>query len=414
MGSQSNVVITCKTKLNKLMKMQKMKNLMMLVALALTVTVMSCDENLKEDTMPVDESQGVSANSRLRVLSNDTLNTTNMNTWVELRSSDFPQEVTDYLTANYDGVNIEESWRTDEGQIVILLENDVVLIFSPSGELLIALDLGDFLDDEEEDWVDIEISDLPQVILDYVATNYPDATIDEAGKDPENGDFIVLLDNDLILIFDKDGVFLEVWEDDEDDDWEEIDIANLPQAILDYVAANYPTATIDDADVNTEDGSFAIFLDTDLVLIFDKDGNFLEEMNEDDYDEDDLDEIDPADLPQAIKDYIAANHASATIEEAESDPEDGTIYVLLDSGLVLVFDANGTYLDEFEEWEEECVAVPVADLLQAIKDYVATNYPDRTIAEAWYNPEDKEYYVELDDETVLVFDEAGVFIEVLD
>lgn len=414
MGSQSNVVITCKTKLNKLMKMQKMKNLMMLVALALTVTVMSCDENLKEDTMPVDETQGVSANSRLRVLSNDTLNTTNMNTWVELRSSDFPQEVTDYLTANYDGVNIEESWQTDEGQIVILLENDVVLIFSPGGELLIALDLGDFLDDEEEDWVDIEISDLPQIILDYVATNYPDAAIEEAGKDPENGDFIVLLDNDLVLIFDKDGNFLEVWEDDEDEDWEEIDIANLPQVILDYVAANYPTATIDDADVNTEDGSFAIFLDTDLVLIFDKDGNFLEEMNEDDFDEDDLDEIDPADLPQAVKDYIAANHASATIEEAGIDPVDGNIYVLLDSDLVLVFDASGNYLDEFEEWEEDCVAVPVADLLQPIKDYVATSYPDRTISEAWYNADDKEYYVELDDETVLVFDEDGNFIEVLD
>lgn len=394
--------------------MQKMKNLMMLVALALTVTVMSCDENLKEDTTPVEEGQGVAANSRLRVLSTDRLNTTNMNAWVELRSSDFPQTVTEYLTANYEGINIEESWQTDEGQIVILLENDVVLIFNSGGELLIALDLGDFLDDEEDDWENIEISDLPQIILDYVATNYPDATIDEAGKDPDNGDFIVILDNDLILIFDKDGVFLEVWEDDEDEDWEEIDIANLPQAILDYVAANYPTATIDDADVNTEDGSFAIFLDTDLVLIFDRDGNFLEAMNEDDFDEDDLDEIDPADLPQAVKDYIAANHASATIEEAGIDPEDGTIYVLLDSDLVLVFDANGNYLDEFEEWEEDCVAVPVADLLQAIKDYVATSYPDRTISEAWYNADDKEYYVELDDETVLVFDEDGNFIEVLD
>lgn len=394
--------------------MQKMKNLMMLVALILTITVMSCDEKLTEDTTPVEEGQGVAANSRLRVLSNNTLNTTNMNTWVELRASDFPQGVTDYLANNHNGIGIEESWKTDEGQIVILLENDIVLIFSPGGELIIALDLGDFLDDEEDDWEDIEISDLPQVILDYVATNYPDAAIEEAGKDLDNGDFIVILDNGLVLIFDKDGVFLEVWEDDEDEDWEDLDLADIPQAILDYVAANHATAVIEEAAVNLEDGSFAIFLDSEIVLLFDKDGNFLEEMTYDEFDEDDLDEIDPEDLPQAVKDYIATNHPTATIEEAEVDAEDGTIYVLLDSDLVLEFDANGTYLDEFEEWEEDCVAVDVADLPQAIKDYVVTNYPDRTIEEAWYNAEDKEYYVELDDETVLVFDEAGTFIEVLD
>lgn len=410
------MVITYRTKLNRFMKMQKMKNLMMLVALTLTITVMSCDEKMTEDTTPIEETQVGAANSRLRVMSNDTLNTTHMNTWVELTASDLPQGVIDYLAANHDGVDIEESWQTDEGQIVILLENDTVLIFTSGGDLLIALDLGDFLDDDhEEEWEDIDTADLPQAIIDYVTANYPDAEIDEAGKCLENGDYMVELDNGLILVFDKDGNFLEAWEDDEDEDWDEIDAADIPQAILDYVAANYPTAIIDEAAINGEDGSFAIFLDSDIVLLFDKDGNFLEEMTYDEFDEDeDLDEIDPADLPQAVKDYIAANHASATIEEAGVDPEDGTIYVLLDSDLVLVFDATGTYLDEFMEWEEECVAVALADLPQAIKDYVATNYPDRTIAEAWFNEEDKEFYVELDDETILLFDEAGIFIEVVD
>ncbi len=398
------------------MKMQRMKNLMMLLALVLTVTVMSCDEKLNEDTTPEETTQGVAANSRLRVLSTDTINTSNMNTWVELRSSDFPQSITDYLAANYSGVGIEESWQTDGGEIVILLENDIVLIFNSGGELLIALDLGDFLDDDyDEEWDEIDIADLPQIILDYVATNYPDATIEEAGRCVDNGNFIVVLDNDLILVFDKDGNFLEAWEDDDEyEDWEDLDAADIPQGILDYVAANYPDANIEEAAVNTEDGSFAIFLDTEIVLLFDKDGNFLEEMSYDDFEEDDFDEIDPADLPQAVKDYIAANHADDSIDEAEIDAEDGTIYVYLDSGLVLVFDADGNYLDEFDEWEEDCTEVPVADLPQAIKDYVAANYPGKTIVEAWYNDEEKEYYIELDDDTVLVFDEDGNFIEVLD
>lgn len=389
--------------------MQKMKNLMMMLALAMTMGIMSCDEQL--DTTPVEETLGRAANSRLRVMSTDSLNTSNMETWTELSSSDLPQSVTDYLAANYAGIGIEEAWQTDRGQTVILLENDIVLIFDSSGELLFAFDIGDYIDDGDDDeWEEIDIATLPQAIKDYVTANYPAASIEEADKSLETGEYLVFLDNELELLFDKDGNFLEVLEDDDDhEDWREIELSAIPQAILDYIAANYATATIEEAGVNEEDGSFAILLDTDIVLLFDKDGNFLEELTEDDFDE-----VDPADLPQAIKDYIAENHAGATIEEAGIDPEDGSFYVELDSGLVLVFDADGNYVEEFEEWEDECVAVPLEDLLQEIKDYVTANYPDQSIEEAWYNDEDKEYYVELDNGVALLFDEAGTFIEVID
>lgn len=395
--------------------MQKMKNLMMMLALAMTMGIMSCDEQL--DTTPVEETLGRAANSRLRVMSTDSLNTSNMETWTELSSSDLPQSVADYLTANYAGIGIEEAWQTDRGQTVILLENDIVLIFDSSGELLFAFDIGDYIDDdgdEDDDWEEIDVATLPQAIKDYVTANYPDASIEEADKSLETGEYLVFLDNELELLFDKDGNFLEVLEDDDDhEDWREIELSTIPQAILDYIAANYATATIEEAGVNEEDGSFAILLDTDIVLLFDKDGNFLEELTEDDF-EDDFDEVDAADLPQAIKDYIIENHADATIEEAGVDPEDGSFYVELDSGLILVFDADGNYVEEFDEWEDECVAVPLEDLLQEIKDYVTANYPDQSIEEAWYNDEDKEYYVELDNGVALLFDEAGTFIEVID
>ena len=108
------------------------------------------------------------------------------------------------------------------------------------------------------------------------------------------------------------------------------------------------------------------------------------------------------------------------MEEAALDTVEELYYVLLDNDLIIVFDKDGNFVEELSEddfedgddWEDDCVEVNVADLPQAIKDYVATNYPNNTITEAFYSEEYEEYFIVLDDDTVLIFDKDGNFVEV--
>jgi predicted heme/steroid binding protein len=62
-------------------------------------------------------------------------------------------------------------------------------------------------------------------------------------------------------------------EEEDEDEWEDEDHVNLPQAILDYLAAQYPTATIREAE--WEDGHYEVELNNGLELKFDQNGQFL-------------------------------------------------------------------------------------------------------------------------------------------
>ena len=80
-------------------------------------------------------------------------------------------------------------------------------------------------------------------------------------------------------------------------------------------------------------------------LFFDAEGNFLgvaRDENDNDQDEDETD-INPADLPQNIKDYIIGTYPNNTIIEAEIEG-DGSYEVTLNNGVELEFDADGNFV----------------------------------------------------------------------
>lgn len=297
-----------------------------------------------------------------------------------------PQAILDYLASNYPNIEVISAEAEDnDGEIAyeIHLADDTEVYFNADGGFLFAEAAGDGDDD------DIAIADLPQAILDYVAANYPDATIEDANAE-DNGTIEVELSNDLDLYFDAEGNFISIDTDDNNDDdnddndndddndgdgdndgdndddgGNDVAVADLPQAILDYVAANYPDATIDDADVEA-DGTIEVELSNDVELSFDTAGNFLsiiadddnddgdndnEDNDDDDDDNDDNDDDDNdddnniaiTDLPQIILDYIAVAYPDATIEEAEANA-DGTIEVELSNDLEVYFDAAGNFI----------------------------------------------------------------------
>jgi len=94
------------------------------------------------------------------------------------------------------------------------------------------------------------------------------------------------------LIFDADGKFLGRADDDDNDDKddEDIEVSELPQAILDYIATNYPNNTIIEAE-REDDNTYEVTLNNGVELEFAADGTFLdaEDHNGDDDDDDDDD-----------------------------------------------------------------------------------------------------------------------------
>ena len=62
-------------------------------------------------------------------------------------------------------------------------------------------------EEDEEEGQEIDPSQLPQPILDYISENYPNALIEEA-EQYADGSYEVELDNDVELLFDSNGNFL--------------------------------------------------------------------------------------------------------------------------------------------------------------------------------------------------------------
>lgn len=205
----------------------------------------------------------------------------------------------------------------------------------------------------------VQTSSLPQPILDYVSTTYPDLTIRKAEIEDDDT-YEITLSDETELIFDMQGNFLGIDDDDVDDFGDEnLNPSELPQNIQDFIAQYFPGVGIDEAE-RENNGNYEVELSNDVELIFNADGEFLGrgEDEDEDYDDDDED-IDPADLPQAILDYIAENYPDQSIIEAEK--EDDGYEVTLNNGFELEFDSDGVFVsaedkngdDDDEENEDD-------------------------------------------------------------
>lgn len=191
--------------------------------------------------------------------------------------------------------------------------------------------------------VHVKTSSLPQPVLDYITANYPDKTIREVELE-DNNNYEVELHDGMELIFDSAGEFLGI-DDDGDDTFGDRDIAasELPQNIKDFLAEHYPEISVDEAEIENN-GNYEVELENDVEIIFDADGNFLGQAeDESGYDDEDDEDIAVADLPQVIQDYIADNYPEQKIIEAEK--EDDGFEVNLSNGVELTFDAEGNFLE---------------------------------------------------------------------
>lgn len=131
-------------------------------------------------------------------------------------------------------------------------------------------------DDDDDDDNDLTVSSLPSAITDYIATNYPSATITSAEIEA-NGDYDIEINDSGTqkdVRFDSDYEWLYT-------EWD-IAISNLPEAVTTTVATSYADYTIDDAEYyETPDGNYYyIELEqsgsADIYVKIDAEGNILE------------------------------------------------------------------------------------------------------------------------------------------
>ena len=124
--------------------------------------------------------------------------------------------------------------------------------------------------------------------------------------------------------------------------------------------------------------------------------------------------VDFEELPTNAQTELNENYFETFVEEASL--AEGLGYeVLLSSGENVYFDTEGDLLKperkRGKKGKGDCNSIDTTELLQSIKDYVATNYPDESIKRA---KEDKDgnFIVGLTGHVFLLFDSEGAFVEI--
>lgn len=176
--------------------------------------------------------------------------------------TDYPLLIDEYLTANYPNVELL-GVTTDGVEYEAELAGGITLVFDLSGNFLM-----EELPEMEEEDADSIITEWPAAIDDYISLNYPSDTINEV--EFEGGEYEIALLSGIELIFDLDGNFLEEVMEEENNE-----VTQWPTAIDDYLTLNYPDAMVEKVELEADE--YEVELDNGIELIFDLDGNFLEE-----------------------------------------------------------------------------------------------------------------------------------------
>lgn len=213
----------------------------------------------------------------------------------------------------------------------------------------------------------VDVSALPQAAADQIAADYPNATIQTVVEKHDGKAYAVELSDGTILIFKADGTLIGTCDDlpfgphhgpGHPFDGgclggDTVTVADLAQTAVDYIAANYPNATIQTVVSKFDGKAFAVELSDGTVLVFKADGTFVGTCPGGPgngpghpFDGGCLggDTLTVADLPQAAVDYVAATYPNATIQTVVSKFDGKAFAVELSDGTVLIFKADGTFV----------------------------------------------------------------------
>lgn len=306
-----------------------MKKLIFLGFLGLAVFFTSCDKGLTDIVSPDENSYSTFKSGA-----------------VPIDVSELPQTAISYLSDNYPNNSILESERYDYNggtYFEVELDNNMEFHFDTEGTLVSE-------GESEDDYIDP--STLPTAVLNYISTNYPNLTIEEAEMELDNSGntiYEVELSDDTELYFDANGNLLNSYSGDDDDDSTGTQLANLPTSVSQYISTNYGSYTIDEVEIENlfDDMSQQVYEveleqgNQELTLYFDMSGNFIQEESE----------ITTSFLPVGIMNTINSQYSNYQLnsEASQYNRADDTVWygVELEKGnqeIELILDSSGNVL----------------------------------------------------------------------
>lgn len=243
---------------------------------------------------------------------------------------------------------------------------------------------------------------VPEAIKAYVTTHFLGNSINSALKETTNNQvaYTLTLSNAVNLKFNSAYSVTQIVSR------QALPNTVIPQAILDYVATNYPNNTITDWEL--EDDHQEVELDNNLELEFTLNGVFIGIDIDDDGEADDEEIVlTTPEIPAAITNYINTHFPNNTVVLATKEIENFVITYDIDlsGNTELEFNSN------FEITSiDSLTALPSTVIPQAILDYLVQNYPNNFVT-SW-ELESNHQQVELDNNLDLEFTLTGEFIRI--
>lgn len=122
----------------------------------------------------------------------------------------------------------------------------------------------------DDDKRPINFSELPQSSQTFVKTYFSDKQVSAVFKETHgNNEYEVCFSDGAQIEFTSKGD----WDEVKDRDADGIPTGFMPQAMVNYVTANFPGVNI--VKINKERSKFEVELRNDIELVFDQNGNFL-------------------------------------------------------------------------------------------------------------------------------------------
>lgn len=207
-----------------------------------------------------------------------------------------------------------------------------------------------------EDKSVVEPRNLPAVILDYMQTNYFETFISEAYIAPKHGYEVHTIEG-IREFFNLEGTRLGP----EDEDFYQrfstrsgpcaypgrlLRPANIPQAIHDYIADEYPTQSIQQVKYVGRRGVFLVAINPPIILVFNDEGEFLTSIRCMSLCPDVASGVDVGTLPESITNYVREQYDDPQILTAFRLSNGHIVIGLFVDGerVILIFDADGNFL----------------------------------------------------------------------
>ena len=168
---------------------------------------------------------------------------------IELSVDSLSANIIDYINTNYAGIAIEEAEQKDEygnTYIEVELENEVSLIFDIDGNFLCTENDDDDDDDDHNGNGNggNNNSDIPQIVQDFINSNFPGYTLHDADMTTDCNAMPLLVvklkdaqGEKLYVAFDLSGNQIYTAT--------KIESSTLPLAVSNSLATNYPAYTLD-------------------------------------------------------------------------------------------------------------------------------------------------------------------------